>query len=102
MAAIYDEMQISGIRCFHPSQESYIKFESPITIIVGQNGAGKTTVIECLRYMATGAYPPNAHGASFLTDPKLLGTSDVKGKIMLKFKNHMGEHLGVTRMLQSR
>ena len=99
MAAI-DEMQISGIRCFHPSQESYIKFESPITIIVGQNGAGKTTIIECLRYMATGVYPPNAQGASFLTDPKLLGTSDVKGKIMLKFKNHMGEFCGVTRMLQ--
>ena len=99
MAAI-DEMQISGIRCFHPSQESYIKFESPITIIVGQNGAGKTTVIECLRYMATGVYPPNAQGASFPTDPKLLGTSDVKGKIMLKFKNHMGEIRCVTRLLQ--
>ncbi|KAI6651502.1 DNA repair protein RAD50 [Oopsacas minuta] len=96
-----DEMQISGVRSFHPSQESYIKFESPITIIAGQNGAGKTTIIECLRFMATGAYPPNAQGGMFLTDPKLIGRSEVKGKVMLNFRNHMGEQRGVTRMLQS-
>ena len=94
-------MQIMGIRSFHPMQESNIKFESPITIIAGQNGAGKTSIIECLRYMTTGTYPPNSAGGAFVTDPKLLGRSEVKGKIMLKFRNHLGEKQCATRLLQS-
>ena len=96
-----DKMQIMGIRSFHPMQESNIKFESPITIIAGQNGAGKTSIIECLRFMATGTYPPNAPGNAFVTDPKLLGRSEVKGKVMLDFKNHTGDYFCATRLLQS-
>ena len=96
-----DKMQIMGVRSFHPMQESNIKFESPITIIAGQNGAGKTSIIECLRFMATGMFPPYAQGNAFVTDPKLLGRSEVKAKVMLHFKNHLGEDYCATRLLQS-
>ena len=37
-----------------------IQFYSPLTMIVGQNGCGKTTIIECLKYACTGKLPPGA------------------------------------------
>jgi predicted ATP-binding protein involved in virulence len=35
-------MAILGIRSFSPEEPSYIKFFSPLTLIVGSNGSGKT------------------------------------------------------------
>lgn len=35
-------MAILGIRSFSPDEPCYIKFFSPLTLIVGSNGAGKT------------------------------------------------------------
>lgn len=35
-------MAIIGIRSFSPEDASYIKFHSPLTLIVGENGCGKT------------------------------------------------------------
>lgn len=44
-------------------------------MIVGANGCGKTTVIECLKYACTGALPPGArNGHSFVHDPKARAT----------------------------
>lgn len=41
-------------------------------MIVGANGCGKTTIIECLKYACTGALPPGArNGQSFVHDPKV-------------------------------
>lgn len=37
-----DGMAIIGIRSFSPDEPSYIKFFSPLTLIVGENGCGKT------------------------------------------------------------
>lgn len=37
-----DGMAIIGIRSFSPDEPSYIKFFSPLTLIVGENGSGKT------------------------------------------------------------
>lgn len=49
-----------------------IEFYAPLTMIVGANGCGKTTVIECLKYACTGALPPGARsGQSFVHDPKV-------------------------------
>ena len=41
------KLQIQGIRSFGPSQEDRqnIEFSSPLTLILGQNGCGKTTII---------------------------------------------------------
>jgi predicted ATPase len=37
---------IQGIRSYGPDQEQSIVFTPPLTLIVGSNGCGKTTVIE--------------------------------------------------------
>ncbi|XP_044014819.1 DNA repair protein RAD50 isoform X2 [Aphidius gifuensis] len=62
-------LSIRGIRNFDDAEEAHIKFERPLTLIVGQNGVGKTTIIECLRFAATGEFPPNSDRAEF-TDRK--------------------------------
>jgi predicted ATPase len=42
MSCTVDKMLIQGIRSFDPNSKSVIEFYKPITLIVGQNGAGKT------------------------------------------------------------
>jgi DNA repair protein RAD50 len=42
-----ESMAILGVRSFSPSEPSYIKFFSPLTLIVGSNGSGKTVIKEC-------------------------------------------------------
>jgi DNA repair protein RAD50 len=37
-----DKLLIKGIRSFNPDNRNIIEFYKPLTIIVGQNGAGKT------------------------------------------------------------
>lgn len=37
-----DKLSIRGIRSFDPSQEVKIEFFTPLTLIQGQNGSGKT------------------------------------------------------------
>lgn len=44
---------------FSFSQKS-LTFSSPLTLIVGENGCGKTTIIECLKYNLTGEMPPGS------------------------------------------
>ena len=38
-----EKLAIRGIRAFSPDREQAIEFESPLTMIVGANGCGKTT-----------------------------------------------------------
>ncbi|KAJ1410934.1 hypothetical protein B484DRAFT_336194 [Ochromonadaceae sp. CCMP2298] len=52
------KMQIRGIRSFSPNEDATIEFYSPLTMIVGANGCGKTTIIESLKFACTGALPP--------------------------------------------
>jgi len=96
-----DKLLIRGIRSFSPYRENVIEFYAPLTIIVGHNGAGKTTVIECLKYATTGDLPPNSKGGAFVHDPKISGEVEVKGQIKLKFRNLRGQTMVVTRSLQS-
>lgn len=70
-------------------------------MIVGANGCGKTTIIECLKYACTGTPPPGGDkGKSFVTDPKIAGVAEVKGQIKLRFKNRAGQDMVVVRALQ--
>ena len=49
-----------------------IKFQKPLTLILGHNGAGKTTIIECLKAITTGSFPPSSNsGKTFILDPRL-------------------------------
>jgi len=53
------KLGIMGIRSYTPDSMSTIDFEGPLTLILGHNGAGKTTIIESLKLCTTGSFPPN-------------------------------------------
>lgn len=78
--------KIQGIRAFSPDNDEKITFYKPLTLIVGHNGAGKTTIIECLKMASTGDLPPNVRsGQNFIHDPKVAGEVEVKAQIKMRF-----------------
>lgn len=80
------KLGIRGVRSYSGSEEESIEFLKPITIIVGSNGAGKTSIIEALKYITTGTLPPLSDGGkSFVHDPKMDGTNLIKAQIKLSF-----------------
>jgi DNA repair protein RAD50 len=86
-----NKLLIQGVRSYSPDEPMSIEFFKPLTLIVGQNGCGKTTIIECLRHITTGELPPNCdHGKSFVHDTRVLMRNTVHSKVMLKFKNVIG------------
>lgn len=80
-----------SVRSFDHKGWEAIAFNTPLTLIVGLNGSGKTvrialrvnhgtelkliskqTIIECLKYATTGGQPPNSKvGGAFIHDPKV-------------------------------
>lgn len=93
-------LSIQGIRSFGPSTAETIEFFTPLTIIVGHNGAGKTTVIECLKYASCGELPPNSKGAAFIHDPKLAHEIEIKAQVRLRLINTRGQKVLIVRSLQ--
>ena len=68
---------------------------------MGENGSGKTTVIECLKYALTGESPPGSdRGKNFVHDPKIFGLSEAIGQIKLQVSNLKGERLSVCRSMK--
>lgn len=53
-----DCLSIRGIRSFSDESAELLTFSKPLTVITGANGCGKTTIIECLKYVTTGELPP--------------------------------------------
>jgi DNA repair protein RAD50 len=52
--------------------------DKPLTIIVGKNGCGKTTIIECMRFAITGTLPPGtSSGKYFIHDPAMEDATEV-------------------------
>lgn len=94
-----DRLAIRGIRSFDPKEVNTIEFYSPLTLILGHNGAGKTTVIECLKYATTGDLPPNSKNGAFIHDPRLANETEVKAQIKLRFKNVNGKEMVCTRSM---
>ncbi len=88
------------MRSFDNIRSETIQFHTPLTLIVGYNGSGKTTIIECLKYATTGQLPPNSKGGAFIHDPKLCGEKEVLAQVKLSFKDHQNARLVVTRSLQ--
>ncbi|MBW0467450.1 hypothetical protein O181_007165 [Austropuccinia psidii MF-1] len=95
-----DKLAIRGIRSFDNQSMAVMQFYSPLTVIVGYNGSGKTTIIECLKYITTGDLPPNTKGGAFVHDPSIAGESTVMAEVLLRFKNAAGTKLIASRRLQ--
>ncbi|KAI0178891.1 hypothetical protein GGR52DRAFT_579008 [Hypoxylon sp. FL1284] len=95
-----DRLYVTGVRSFSPFDPQSIRFQTPLTLIVGYNGSGKTTIIECLKYATTGELPPNSKGGAFIHDPKLCGEREVRAQVQLRFKFPPDTIYCVTRNLQ--
>jgi DNA repair protein RAD50 len=121
-------MQIRGIRSFSPDRDETIEFYSPLTMIVGSNGCGKTTIIESLKFACTGSLPPNTKrlapllncgtlhasikaasycklncvdsGQSLVNDPMMTDSTGVKAHIKLRFQNQSDQTCVAVRSLQ--
>ena len=99
--AMCKQLLIKGIRAFAPDHDHVITFPKPLTLIVGSNGAGKTTIIECLKMGSTGELPPSARsGQAFIHDPKVADATEVKAQIKLRFQNSIGKPFVVIRSFQ--
>ena len=60
-----NKLATRGIRSFDDKSLAVIEFFSPVTVIVGDNGYGKTTIIECLKYVWS--CTKSKHGPSVCT-----------------------------------
>nr|XP_031864453.1 uncharacterized protein CI109_000367 [Kwoniella shandongensis]KAA5531525.1 hypothetical protein CI109_000367 [Kwoniella shandongensis] len=98
--ASLNKLAIRGIRSFDDKHVQVIEFYSPLTVIVGHNGSGKTTIIECLKYATTGDMPPNTKGGAFIHDPKMANEKEVKAQVRLRFWNVNRQRMTATRNLQ--
>ena len=96
-----DRLSILGVRSFDNQRSETIVLQTPLTLIVGMNGSGKTTIIECLKYITTGELPPNTNkGGAFIHDPKLCGEKEVLAQIKVSFRSTEGTKMVCTRNLQ--
>ncbi|KAL4469332.1 hypothetical protein ABPG72_005968 [Tetrahymena utriculariae] len=98
------KLGIYGIRSYgDQNSEKYeeIAFFKPLTLILGNNGAGKSTIIECLKLITTGSFPPNSDkGKTFIKDPRLIGSNESQGSISLIFKAINQKQILVRRLFQ--
>ena len=95
------KLMIRGVRAFNPDRDEAIEFYTPLTMIVGANGCGKTTIIESLKFATTGQMPPGANkGQSFVNDPGLTDATEVKASIRLRFHNAHNEVCILQRSMQ--
>uniref|UniRef100_A0A7S3JZ17 Rad50/SbcC-type AAA domain-containing protein n=1 Tax=Aureoumbra lagunensis TaxID=44058 RepID=A0A7S3JZ17_9STRA len=95
------KMNIQGVRAFDPEKAASIEFGSPLTMIVGTNGCGKTTIIECLKFALAGSYPPGGteKGKNFVHDPRVSGLTEVKANVKLRFYAKTGDRYVVFRYM---
>ncbi|KAF9915485.1 DNA repair protein rad50 [Lobosporangium transversale] len=96
-----EKLLIRGIRSFESDsgEAATITFFSPLTLITGHNGSGKTTVIECLKYATTGDMPPGSKGGAFVNDPKMSDSPSIKAQVRLRFKNVNNQTMSIVRSL---
>ncbi|XP_022667082.1 DNA repair protein RAD50-like isoform X1 [Varroa destructor] len=93
------KLSIRGIRGFGPeeSDTQRITFTPPLTLILGHNGAGKSTIIECLRMMTTSDMPPG-QGQCFIHDPSLSGKATTHAKIEMRLTDAKDRSFDVSKI----
>lgn len=95
-----DKLSIQGIRSFGPKDVMAIQLHTPLTLIVGTNGSGKTTIIECLKFATTGVLPPNTKtGGAFIHDPQMAGEKEVMAQVKISFLSTEKTQVVCTRNL---
>ncbi|XP_055312928.1 DNA repair protein RAD50-like [Sitodiplosis mosellana] len=98
--AMLDKLRIRGIRNFgiREEDEQEITFSTPVTCIVGGNGAGKTTILESIKFALIAKMPPYcARGVGFITDPDILDLNETIGKVELTIKDTSGREIVISR-----
>ena len=75
-------LEISGIRIFKEDEPQVIDFE-PITLIVGANGTGKSTIIEALKFATIGKLQKE-----MITFPDIWGKDKTESKVSLTFQSY--------------
>lgn len=96
-----DKLAICGLRSFDPQSHVVIKFFKPLTIILGDNGCGKTSIIESLKYVCTSDVPMlSERGKTFVHDPKHCGLSIVKAQVKCAFRTRDGKPIVITSSMQ--
>lgn len=97
------KIQISGIRSFGPYEDNVqqLKFSTPLTLILGQNGCGKTTIIESIKYACTAELPAGTdNGKGFVHDPKMNRSCSTQGQIKLKFTDPRDNDITISRIVE--
>lgn len=96
-----DKLGLLGIRSYGTEKETFINFSKPLTIILGRNGSGKSTIIEAVKMATTGDLPPLVgKGAAFIHDPRIDNETETKAKVRLMFSNVRGDQYIVARHFQ--
>ncbi|XP_076238617.1 DNA repair protein rad50 [Calliopsis andreniformis] len=95
-------LSVRGIRNFgDDSEEVTIRFSRPLTLILGPNGTGKTTIIEALKFATCGEFPPNSdRGKYFIHDPTLSSTSIVRGVVKAEIFDAKGNLYIICRPIE--
>ncbi|XP_050538182.1 DNA repair protein RAD50 [Daktulosphaira vitifoliae] len=96
-----NKISIQGIRSYHPDEKQTVVFQKPLTLILGDNGCGKTTIIECLKYATCSDQPKNTKNGGFVWDPKLSDHMTVKGQVKLYFNDTKNVSVVVSKTLES-
>lgn len=98
--ALLHSLEICGVRSFSPENKEAISFNTPVTLFLGQNGCGKTTIIESIRYALTSELPTGSNsGQGFLNDPKMSHKNQVKASVKIKFFDSQGNMVTVARFM---
>ena len=89
-------LQIRGIRSFKANpddpESQTIEFEGPMTLISGENGTGKTTIIESLKYATMGDI-----SKEMISDPKIWEVKRTDASVSLSFNSVDGKEYTITR-----
>ncbi|PAV91154.1 hypothetical protein WR25_10968 isoform B [Diploscapter pachys] len=98
--AYLEQLRIAGIRSYGQTdgETALIRFLRPLTILSGPNGSGKTTIIECLRYIATGTFPPGQMNA-FVQDLEIARINRVDASVALLFRDTKGNQVTAIKRL---